>query len=199
MKDVVYGERLKESFLRWQCRVRQISVREKDGRPSDGMMPIVTLDPNKASQGRSLGHIITILNKTDDFSKLPELRHIVRHTHDLMQRRDKALKFFSEYYYQHIDEFSDQLTAVFAPESVGARQILASQACRLHFSAYTQEYSLCCQAKQLQTDSFFYQASWWHNHMFNPNLSKDVVIISFCPDWVTSTTNQPIMQDLENV
>jgi hypothetical protein len=30
---------LKDAFLRWQCRVRMMAMRDKQGRPDDAVMP----------------------------------------------------------------------------------------------------------------------------------------------------------------
>ena len=39
---------LRDSFLRWQCRVRQIAMREASGRPDDAVTPALTL-PGQAA------------------------------------------------------------------------------------------------------------------------------------------------------
>jgi hypothetical protein len=28
-----------------------------------------------------------------------------------------------------------------------------------------------------------YQASYWHNHLFNPNIPDGIRVLSFTPDW----------------
>ena len=50
---------LRDSFLRWQCRVRQIMMRDGRGRPGDAVMPAVTLPGDDAP----MGHIITVMSK----------------------------------------------------------------------------------------------------------------------------------------
>ena len=35
---------LKTEFLKWQCRVRQIVMRENNGRPDEGMVPSLFFD-----------------------------------------------------------------------------------------------------------------------------------------------------------
>ena len=51
---------MRDGFIRWQCRVRQMMMREDLGRPSDGITPEVTL----IGEDEPLGHIITVMNKT---------------------------------------------------------------------------------------------------------------------------------------
>lgn len=174
--------RVRESFFRWQCRVRQIAMREMQGRPDAGMTASVTLDGEK----EPLGDIITLINKAPAYSKTPEFKHMFLQTNDPAQRRDKALQLLSETYYQKHREFSDMLTATFLPQSPGARTMLEAKRCRLVFEAYTQRYELACQVRQLGSGEPLYQATWWHNLLFNPNLSPDTIILGFQPKWESS-------------
>jgi hypothetical protein len=125
---------LRDSFLRWQCRVRQMMMRDDQGRPGDPVMPSLTLP----GQAEPMGHIITVMSKAPQYSKTPEMRHMVRKTNDPAQRRQSALTFFSEYYYQKASEFSDILTATFPPDSPGAAAIRAAGRVTLVFAAYGQ-------------------------------------------------------------
>ncbi len=170
---------LKTAFMRWQCRVRQIAMREKGGRPDDGVMPELTL----AGGSAPLGHIITIMSKSSAFSKVPEMMHIVRKTNDPAQRQEQALKFLSEYYYQNADEFSDTLTATFPARSEGAAQILAAEHVDLTYRAFGHGYRVRCSALQLQPHQHLFRATWWHNSMFNPVLDPETIFIGFEPNW----------------
>ena len=38
------AQALRDEFIGWQCRIRQIAVREGGGRPSSGMRPRVVAD-----------------------------------------------------------------------------------------------------------------------------------------------------------
>jgi len=176
---------LRDSFLRWQCRIRQMMMRENEGRPSEGVMPEVTL-PGAAE---AMGAIITVLSKRPEFSKTMELQHMARKTKDPALRRDAALKFLSEYYYQKGREFSDMLTATFAPGSRGAEAIRNAGFCRLDFSAFNQTYSLHCKVWALNETNPLRQATYWHNLLFNPNLSADTTILGFEPDWSRSSAD----------
>lgn len=174
---------LMEKFLRWQCRVRQIAMRDKEGRPDDAVTPALTL----AAETEPLGHIITLLAKWGIYSVTPELQHMVKHTNDPAQRRDKALQFFSSTYYQKIYEFSDTLMATFPPSSPGAEQIVKASECTLTFEAYGQRFDLACTVKRLKQDNPLYQATYWHNLLFNPGLHPQTEILQFSPDWDRST------------
>jgi hypothetical protein len=176
---------LRDSFLRWQCRVRQMMMRDDQGRPGDPVMPSLTLP----GQAEPMGHIITVMSKAPQYSKTPEMRHMVRKTNDPAQRRQSALTFFSEYYYQKASEFSDILTATFPPDSPGAAAIRAAGRVTLTFQAYGQRYDLACKVWALATHNPLHQATYWHNLLFNPNLPSDAVILGFEPDWARSSAD----------
>ena len=50
---------MKDGFLKWQCHVRQMMMRDNLGKPTDAVMPEVFL----AGQSLSIGFLITIMNK----------------------------------------------------------------------------------------------------------------------------------------
>ncbi len=173
---------MRKAFLKWQCRVRQIAMRESDGRPDDAITPSVYL-PGKT---QPVGHIITVLSKRPEYSKTPELRHIAKRTFDPAQRREKALQFLCEVYFQKADEFADTLTSTFSAQSKGAQAMLDAGRCRLKFEAYSQSFDLDCSLERLSQDHFLHQATWWHNVMFNPGLRPDSIVLAFKPDWENS-------------
>ena len=176
---------LRDAFLRWQCRVRQMMMRDDLGRPGEGIMPSLTL----AGEAEPMGHIVTVMSKSPQFSKTPEMMHMVRRTNDPAQRREAALTFFSETYYQKASEFSDILTATFPPESPGAAGIRAAGQVTLTFEAYSQRFDLACRVWALAEHNPLFQATYWHNLLFNPGLSADTVVLGFEPDWSRSSSN----------
>lgn len=178
---------MRDAFMRWQCRVRQIAMRENSGRPDDGSIADITLHGNS----ESLGRIIIVLNKSPLFSKTPELKHMFLRTNDPAQRRDKAIQLLSETYFQKHKEFSDTMTSTFLPGSEGAQIILSAKRCELEFEAYNQKYKLVCEARQLTKGEPLYQSTYWHNLLFNPNLSPDTTIIGFQPDWDACSADPP--------
>ena len=179
---------LRDAFMRWQCRVRQIAMRENLGRPDDASTPTVclpcALDP--------LGKIITVLCKSPAYSKTPELRHIYQHTNEPAQRRDKALQLLAESYYQKHAEFSNMLTATFAPKSKFAIALEKTALCQLKFDAYGQQFELVCVVTRLGNTHPNYLATWWHNIIFNPNLNPQSIILGFSPNWEISSAEPPI-------
>ena len=87
---------LRTAFLKWQCRVRQISMRDNHGRPDDAITPALILK----GETEPMGHVITILNKSPGYSVTPEMLHMAAKTNDPAQRREQAIRFLSASYYQ---------------------------------------------------------------------------------------------------
>lgn len=176
---------LRLAFLRWQCRVRQMAVRQDEGRPSPGMMPLVHLE----GQAEPLGHIVTLLNKEPAYATVPEFRHMVRRTMDPAERRKAALQFLSATYYQHPHEFSDTVTATFAPGSAGAATIADAGHCTLEFSQFNQTYTLPCRVAKTAASDPLFTATYWHNVLFNPHLPQDAEVLGFEPNWDSAVAN----------
>ncbi|MEM0943039.1 MAG: hypothetical protein AAGI70_03740 [Pseudomonadota bacterium] len=174
---------LRTAFLRWQCRIRQMIMRDAQGRPGDGIMPALTLK----GAVEPMGHIITVLNKAPGHDKIPEMRHMVQKTQDPLARREAALRLFTETYFQKADSFVDTLTATFPPGSAGAAQIRAAERVTLDFEAYAQGFTLEARVWQLTAKNPLYQATWWHNLLFNPSLPPGTVVLAFQPDWAASS------------
>ncbi len=175
---------LRRAFLKWQCRVRQLAMREADGRPDDAIMPMVIL-PDEEDP---LGQIITVMSKAPGYSVTSELKHMAAKTNDPAQRREQAIRFLSAGYYQQADEFSDILTSTFIPGSEGAEKIHAAGRCRLQFEAYAQLFDLECKVWRLAPHNLLHQATIAHNRLFNPALPPDTEVLGFEPDWAASTS-----------
>ena len=173
---------LRDQFMKWQCRVRQITMRENMGRPDDAIMPEVTIE----GADEPIGHIITVISKSTLYSKTPELKHIFKSMNDPAQRRGKALELFSETYFQKAREFSDALTATFSSDSRHLDALCAAKRCELRFQGYGHQFNLFCSVEELEVRDELYQATWWHNALFNPSLSPETKILAFLPDWTQS-------------
>ena len=137
---------LRKSFIKWQCRVRQIAMRENGGKPDEGIIPIIKLE----TLSSELGSVITLIHKLPKFSVTAELIHMSKKTMDPAQRRDQAVRFLSSAYYQKHAEFSDLITATFEPNSKGAKIILQEAYCILMFEAFSQRYDLHCTVRLLK-------------------------------------------------
>lgn len=177
---------LKQVFLKWQCRVRQLMMRDNEGKPDASIMPDIYLHDGS----QPIGAIITILNKSPNYSMNAELHHMARCTNDPAHIRSRALQFFSSTYYQKHHEFSDVLTATFASGSAGAARIRDAKTCRLVFDAYSQQFDLNCKVWRLADHNPLFEATMAHNRLFNPALPADADVLGFEPDWQNSNSSQ---------
>ena len=64
---------LRDNFLGWQCRVRQIAMREDGGRPMPGMRPHLSL----TSDGNFSDEITVLLVRRDPGRDASQFRHMV--------------------------------------------------------------------------------------------------------------------------
>ena len=117
---------------------------------------------------------------------------MAKKTNDASQVRQDALKFFAEAYYQKPSTFSDILTATFLPSSYGAAKIYGAKNCILRFEAYAQSFDLRCKVWRLAKHHQLYQATWWHNKLFNSSLHPDTEVLGFEADWESSTASPDI-------
>lgn len=179
---------LMDYFLGWQCRIRQHVVRKEEGRPSSGMRAGVYV---KISD-RNLGPLNTNLVLQDSEEIVSEFRHVVKKTHDPKIRRDSALKILSSAYYQYPKNFKDVLTATFLLESELADLLVAQQECRLEFEQYNQCFKLHCVVAEHTEDDALYQASFWHNSMFNATMPARIRVLSFAPHWQDCVAEPPV-------
>ncbi len=178
---------LRDHFLGWQCRLRQLAVRQAGGRPTTGMRPELRL----AEDGPPLGTITTLILRRAPEETTAQFRHMARKTQDPAERYDAALKMLAAAYYQRPREFSDQLTALFGPGSEIAERALAARRCRLEFEQYSQRYTLPCTVRALAEDDPAFRATYWHNALFNPAMPAGVRVLAFQPDWARAEAEPP--------
>ena len=65
---------LRNEFMGWQCRSRQIAMRENLGKPDDSIMPTVYQEKTN----KPFGQIVTVLLKEAAYSKTSELKQIFK-------------------------------------------------------------------------------------------------------------------------
>jgi hypothetical protein len=173
------GKALRETFLGWQCRIRQIAMRQDGGRPSPGMRPRV-LD----ASGRELSGALTVLLMPADPAESTEFfRFQVMKTADPRDLYERALSFLQADYFQRPGNFSDLLTAVLPAASPLAASLLDDEACVLAFDQFLQRYRLRCAVHAVAAGDPVREATLWHNRLFNPSLPDDVLVLGFKPDW----------------
>ncbi|MFO1057213.1 MAG: hypothetical protein U1E53_09620 [Dongiaceae bacterium] len=177
---------LRDEFVGWQCRIRQLAVREDGGRPSSGMRPAV-LTP----AGEALAHgIVVLLLPADPEPATKLFRYQVLKTQDPVERYDKALEILAGSHYQRPREFDDVMTGLFGNDSAVAGRLLSHGACILAFSQYAQSYRLPCAVAALGEHDPRYQATYWHNRLFNARMPAGVRVLAFRPDWAHASSSR---------
>jgi hypothetical protein len=177
---------LRLAFLGWQCRLRQLAIRREDGRPSPGMRPLLLLGDEL------LGPITVVLSKRDDGASLAQFRHLARRTQDPRERREAALAHLAAAYYQQPASFDDRPSALFGPASRLARRLDGRPDCRLVFEQFSQRFTLACAAALLAPADDGWQATYWHNALFNPALPAGALVVRFTPDWARAEAAPPV-------
>lgn len=179
---------LRDHFLGWQCRIRQLAVRENDGRPSEAMRPLLT----PAGHDEPVGPVTVLLVRQEPYESTMQLKHIVRRTQDPLLRLEDGMKLLQGTFYQKARAFSDRLTALFAPDSRLAPQLAHLGRCRLDFRQFRQSYALPCRVSLLSEQDEEWEATYWHNALFNPNLPAGVKILAFDPDWAHASADPAV-------
>jgi hypothetical protein len=173
---------LRDHFLGWQCRIRQIAMRQDGGRPSPGMRARVL---NNA--GRELSPALTVLIvRKEPAESTAFFRFQVQKSRDPREVYEKGLAFLQADYFQQPRDFSDTLTAVLFEDSALARELLAAASCVLEFDQFRQFYRLPCAVFSLAAEDPAREAALWHNRLFNPALPDTVKVLAFGPDWANA-------------
>lgn len=174
---------VRDHFLAWQCRLRQVAMREDGGRPSRGMRPRVT-----RADGTEIAPAISLLIvENDPAISVDLLRHTARKTHDPRKRYEDGLKILSAEYYEDPREFSDVMTGLFPAHSEIVATLLGEGRCILHFQQERQTFHIPCAIHELSENDPAYQLTYWHNHLFNPCPPSQIRMLAFQPDWIRSS------------
>jgi hypothetical protein len=170
---------MREDFIAWQCRIRQIAMREEMGRPTCGMRPRVL-----RISGEEIASALTVLivpkapRESTSFFRFQVMR--TRDPRDLYQR---GLAYLQADYFHHPESFSDCMTAVLDRISPLTASLLAEKRCVLEFDQFAQVFRIPCAVRQLGERDEAREATLWHNRIFNPALPDAVTVLQFKPDW----------------
>ena len=177
------AQSLKDQFLAWQCRIRQIAMREDGGRPSPGMRPRL-LD----ARGREMAQALTVLIVPRDPSESTDFfRFQAMKTADPRDLYERALAYLQADYFQKPEAFSEELLAVLPNGSDVAAALSAAGSCVLEFEQFSQAYRLPSSVRELRRNDPAREAAIWHNRVFNPALPETVHVVALKPDWASAT------------
>lgn len=171
------GESLREHFLGWQCRIRQIAMRRDGGRPSAGMRPRVT-----TPEGEELAPGLTVLILPEDLEETTTFfRFQVQKSNDPRLVYERGLQYLQADFFQQPATFRDTMTAT-VPQGA-AENILAAGRVTLIFDQFRQRYDIPCAVRELPAGDPAREATLWHNRLFNPGIPDYVHVLAFQPDW----------------
>jgi len=176
---------LREDFLAWQCRIRQIAMREDGGRPSPGMRPRVL-----RASGEEMARALTILilpkkpAESTSFFRFQAMR-----TQDPRDVYQRGLAYLQADYFHRPHNFSDCMTAVVERGLPLGATLLAEKRCVLEFDQFSQVFRIPCTVRRLGARDEARTASLWHNRVFNPSLPDDSVVLEFKPDWAKTVAS----------
>ncbi|MFL5258269.1 MAG: hypothetical protein ACJ8AS_00835 [Hyphomicrobiales bacterium] len=181
----ISNQALRDYFIGWQCRIRQIAMREYGGEPLPGLRPKVS-----TKSGETILPAMTVLlierdsSASTAFLKFQALRHNER------QRTFEAgVNFLSAEYYQSPELFSDEMTAVFSKDSGIAAAMLRVREVLLDFSQFSQTFRMFCKVRRLERDDPSHEASLWQTRIFNPDVPNDALVLGFKPDWKSAVSD----------
>jgi hypothetical protein len=179
---------IRDRFLAWQCRIRQIAMREQGGRPSPAMRPRL-LD----AAGREIVPALTVLLLPREPAESTALfRFQVMRSADPRDVYENALRFLQADYFQRPETFSDRLIAVLPEESSIAATLRSRAKCSLEFEQFGQLYRLPCTTRLLKPRDPARDAAIWHNRLFNPALPETVHVVAFQPDWASARSQKTL-------
>ena len=166
-----------QRFITWQCKLRKQSMRELNGRPTPGMSAGV----HSSNGGDEQCRLNFMINRRESQERTQEFRHIVRKSRDPSEWVKNGLRILSEWHYQEEGEFENELTALFNFDSGVASALLEAGQCHLKFAETTMEFAFDFDVQALTEESDRFQATYWHNHLFNPTLPGAVQVLEFKP------------------
>ena len=181
----ISNQALRDYFIGWQCRLRQIAMREYGGEPLPGLRPKVS-----TKSGAIILPAMTVLlierdsSASTAFLKFQALRHNER------QRTFEAgVRFLGAEHYQAPELFSDVVTAVFSKESEAATTMLRMREVLLDFGQFSQSFRMFCKVRRLKADEPFREASLYQTRIFNPAVPNDALVLGFTPDWKSAVAS----------
>ncbi|MFO1090783.1 MAG: hypothetical protein U1E46_14525 [Hyphomicrobiales bacterium] len=173
------NDELMRYFLGWQCRVRQIAVRDFGGMPTPGMRPSVW-----TKKGELVLEAMTVLlAEKHPRDTAAFFRFQVQKTNEAEKARQAGLRFLGAEYFQQPELFTGELTAVFAPGSETAARLVKLKEVLLAFEQFSQRFRMFSKVRALKAGDGNREATLWHNRLFNPNVPNDAVVLAFRPDW----------------
>ena len=173
-------------FIGWQCRVREFALRNEEGRPNEGMRPQIELKNGEVVFPAAT--LLIIPNHPDQTIRL--FRFMALKTQDPKERYNKALQLLAAKFYQNAEDFSGAMSGIFSRFSEEVKALEKDQSCIIEFDYQQQAFKIPCHVSASPKNESVHEFTYWHNYLFNPNLSPEVKVVHFKPDW-DKTVSEP--------
>ena len=166
-------------FIGWQCRVRELALRSEEGRPNGGMRPQIILKNGKVVF--SAATLLIIPDQPDQ--SIRQFRFMALKTQDPKERYTKAMQMLAARFYQKSEDFSGAMAGIFSRFAEEVKALEKDQSCIMNFDYQQQVFKIPCHVCESPKNESVYEFTYWHNYLFNPNLSPEVKVLHFKPDW----------------
>ena len=164
-------------FVVWQCSLRQRNFRMFSGKPSDGTIAkVLDLKTNKV-----ICDIRSVLIEKNCLNTAKMFEFMIKQTHELELRFDKAVKFLSSEYYNNPRNFEGSFTATFDKNSNVFKKLLKIKKFNVQFFEIETGFQFPVTISKLKKNDANWQYTFWHNRFFNPTLSENIEILNFSP------------------
>jgi hypothetical protein len=170
---------LQHEFVAWQCRIRQISLRDHDGEPMPAMRPRVS---SRRGDVLSSG-VMTLLVPLEPSEAAAYIRFQMQKTADSHAAREAVVRYLASEFYQLPELFSDEITAVFGDVSETAARLVKLREVLLDFNQYAQTYRMFCTVRRLERTDAAHDFSLSQARAFNRNIPASAAVLGFKPDW----------------
>ncbi len=162
-------------FVVWQCSLRQRNFRMFSGKPSDGTIAkVLDLKTNKV-----ICDIRSVLIEKNCLNTAKMFEFMIKQTHELELRFDKAVKFLSSEYYNNPRNFEGSFTATFDKNSNVFKKLLKIKKFNVQFFERETGFQFPITISKLKKNDANWQYTFWHNSFFNPALNENIEILYF--------------------
>ena len=163
------------NFVVWQCSLRQRNFRMFSGKPSDGTIAkVLDLKTNKV-----ICDIRSVLIEKNCLNTAKMFEFMIKQTHELELRFDKAVKFLSSEYYNNPRNFEGSFTATFDKNSNVFKKLLKIKKFNVQFFERETGFQFPVTIIKLKKNDANWQYTFWHNSFFNPALNENIEILYF--------------------
>ena len=175
-------------FIGWQCRVRELAFRSEEGRPNGGMRPQIAL-----KNGEIVFPAATLLIMPEHPDQtIRQFHFMALKTQDPKERYTKALQLLAAKFYQTAEDFSGEMSGIFSRSSEEVEELEKHNYCVMKFEYQQQVFKIPCHVCESPKNEPVYEFTNWHNYLINPNLSPEVKVLHFKPDW-DKTVSDPTL------